>query len=309
MRQLLVENQGNASSNVWPKNPNPSAEIVSIRSQKEMVCPKETAIYNGTFYIDPEKWLKRFEQLAKSKNWGDEEKIESLEDYVSGKAAQWYDICVDGVTDWNECRELFLDKFSEKVREQNAWNQLINLKQQRENVMETIATLKYLLNAAKITDSQLKFKYLYNSKEVSDWEQAVLLIRKKNKWQDSLEIVNDRVDYKDFNHKKGSSHFSRYPTQNNNITADFSQLKIADPYNTKALSPSKDNEEDLPQKKIRATNESINKSNKMRSAINNHLNKLPSEKTVTIEQQNVEKTIKTPENNKKIQNIENQKKY
>ncbi|PVU94008.1 hypothetical protein BB561_002872 [Smittium simulii] len=85
MRQLLVENQGNASSNVWPKNPNPSAEIVSIGSQKEM------------------------------------EKIESLEDYGSGKAAQWYDICVDGVTDWNECRELFLDKFSEKVQEHGTY--------------------------------------------------------------------------------------------------------------------------------------------------------------------------------------------
>ncbi|PVU96044.1 hypothetical protein BB561_001440 [Smittium simulii] len=121
MRQLLVENQGKASSNVWPKNPNPSAEIVSIGSQKEMVCPKETAIYDGTFHIDPEKWLKRFEQLAKSKNWCDEEKIESLEDYGSEKAAQWYDICVDGVTDWNECRELFLDEFSEKVREHGTY--------------------------------------------------------------------------------------------------------------------------------------------------------------------------------------------
>ncbi|PVU86725.1 hypothetical protein BB561_006582 [Smittium simulii] len=156
----------------------------------------ELSLYDGSFAIEPESWLKQAEFYAKTNGYNSDEMIEIIEYHMHGKAHNWYIIYKDKFVDWETYKEMFLIQFANKDRELIAWNKLQNLKQNKKDVLEILANLTSLFKTAKITSDEEKLKYLYRvinleyrkrlyEKQIYTWDDALIEFQKHDRWQET----------------------------------------------------------------------------------------------------------------------------
>ncbi|OMH83042.1 hypothetical protein AX774_g3457 [Zancudomyces culisetae] len=114
-----------------------------------------------------------------------------MEYYLEGKARMWFEINEDKFTSWKELEQLFTSKFAGRQQEYNAWVEIQNIRQEPGEDIDMLSyRLGKLAKNAKITDEQMKIKYLWNAitpekrrllikGEVQTYESAINTLREE----------------------------------------------------------------------------------------------------------------------------------
>ncbi|OMH80919.1 hypothetical protein AX774_g5635 [Zancudomyces culisetae] len=180
--------------------------------------------FNPESSEDAIKWLKRYQLYSVHNGWSESEKIEIMEYYLEGRARLWFECNEEKFKTWSDLKNMFSDKFAGKQQEYIAWNEIQTLKQKPGEDIDMLSyRLEKLAKAAKITDDQLKIKYLWKAmplekrvllvkKEIQSYESAIKLLREEEEFdsligmmRDESSGTNDIADKANNHHEKTQS--------------------------------------------------------------------------------------------------------
>ncbi|OLY79262.1 hypothetical protein AYI68_g6672 [Smittium mucronatum] len=140
----------------------------------------EPYLFSSENDVDPESWIRKYELYSRKMKWDDSDRKDLMELYLAGKALRWYERTRDLVNTWDELKTRFLDKFEGQESEIRVWKQLQQIKQDNDEEVEEFACrIKKLLSKAKITEEEVKRKYLISAL-LPKYQRSVLKVKTKS---------------------------------------------------------------------------------------------------------------------------------